>query len=595
MRPFRIRLTIILMVMIGISMAGAGLTMARVFEKSHISALEENMIREIQLLSRTFDFHQAQSGDAIDYYTREARELAALTDSRVTFISKNGTVIGDSESDPRHMDNHSGREEIKDAARKGSGSAIRHSSTLKEDMLYVAVPVVSAGNFDGFIRLSVSLASVDQGVRKGWTLMAGGLAILFVIAAVVSYRVAAGLTSPLEKITRVAGRISKLDYDARVNINRKDEIGELAKAINGMADSLQNQLQTIRDNENLLQSVLDNMTTGILLVNPEGKIALINPATENMLHIKGGQFNGRPVAELKQYYELTRLIQEGIERRENIHEERSVYQPAETILQLDGVPMFGEDGSFKGMLFLLQNITAIRRLENMRSEFVANVSHELKTPVAAVKGFAETLLGGGVKDEETARSFLQIIYDESERLNRLISDILDLSKIESRRSPMDYAPVHMATFCASILDTMATVAEKKRIALHGDIPEELFIEADEDKLRQILINLLSNAISYTQDGGKVELNVREIQDAEGTEKILIHVTDTGIGIPKKDQPRIFERFYRVDKARSRSSGGTGLGLSIVKHLVELHHGEISVESELGIGTTFTVELPMLQD
>lgn len=595
MRPFRIRLTLILMVMIGISMAGAGFTMARVFEKSHISALEENMIREIQLLSRTFDFRPTQGGDAMAYYTREARELAALTDSRVTFISKDGTVIGDSESDPRQMDNHSGREEIVDAARKGSGYAIRHSSTLKEDMLYVAVPVVAGEDYDGFIRLSVSLAFVDQGVRKGWTLMAGGLAILFVVAAVVSYRVAAGLTSPLEKITRVAGRITKLDYDARVNITRKDEIGELAKAINGMADSLQNQLQTIRDNENLLQSVLDNMTTGILLVNPEGTVALINPAAERMLHLKGGQLTGRSVSEMKQYYELTRLIQDGIGQRDSIHEERIVYQPEETILRLDGVPMFGEDDRFKGMLFLLQNITAIRRLENMRSEFVANVSHELKTPVAAVKGFAETLLGGGVKDEETARSFLQIIYDESERLNRLISDILDLSKIESRRSPMDYAPVHLASFCGSIMDTMATVAEKKRIALHADIPEELFIEADEDKLRQILLNLLSNAVSYTQDGGKVELKVRELQDAEGTEKVVIKVTDTGIGIPKKDQPRIFERFYRVDKARSRSSGGTGLGLSIVKHLVELHHGDISVDSELGIGTTFTVELPMLQE
>lgn len=595
MRPFRIRLTLILMIMIGISMVGAGITMAQVFKKSHISALEENMIREIKLLSRTFDFRPDDGESAMTYYTQQSRDLAALTDSRVTFIAKDGTVIGDSESDPKHMDNHSKREEIVDAVQKGSGYAIRYSSTLKEDMLYVAVPVISGGNYDGFIRLSVSLASVDEGVRKGWTLMAGGLAILFAVAALVSYRVAAGLTSPLEKITRVAGRITRLEYDARVNMQRKDEIGELAKAINGMADSLQNQLQTIRDNEDLLQSVLDNMTSGILLVDAEGSIALINPAAEKMLHVTSGQLSGRSFHELKQYYELTRLIKDGITEREVIHQERILYQPEETILRLDGVPMFGDEQSFKGMLFLLQDVTAIRRLENMRSEFVANVSHELKTPVAAVKGFAETLLGGGVKDEETARSFLQIIYDESERLNRLISDILDLSKIESKRSPMDYAPVHLASFCASIMDTISTVAKKKKITLTSDIPEELFVEADEDKLRQILINLLSNAVSYTQDGGKVELTVQDRQDAEGAEKVLIKIVDTGIGIPKKDQPRIFERFYRVDKGRSRSSGGTGLGLSIVKHLVEQHHGEISVESELGLGTTFTVELPMLQE
>ncbi|MDR0266871.1 two-component system histidine kinase PnpS [Paenibacillus sp.] len=595
MRPFRIRLTFTLMIMIGISMVGAGITMAQVFKKSHISALEDNMIREINLLSRTFDFHPTQGEGEMAYYTREAKGLAALTDSRVTFILKDGTVFGDSESDPLHMDNHNNREEIVDAVNKGFGNAIRYSSTLKEDMLYVAVPVVSAGKYDGFIRLSLSLKSVDEGVRKGWTLMAGGLAILFVVAAIVSYRVAAGLTSPIEKITKVAGKISGLEYDARVDMQRKDEIGQLAKAINGMADSLQNQMQTIRDNEDLLQSVLDNMTSGILLVASDGSIALINPAAEDMLDVRSGELQGRSFNELKKYYELTKLIKDGITEREIIHVERSVYRPEETILQLDGVPMLGEDQSFKGMLFLLQDVTAIRRLENMRSEFVANVSHELKTPVAAVKGFSETLLGGGVKDEETARSFLQIIYDESERLNRLISDILDLSKIESKASPMDYAPVHLASFCASIMDTMTTVAKKKRITLHSNIPEELFAEADEDKLRQILINLLSNAVNYTQDGGKVELNIQDDQNAEGLEKVLIKVSDTGIGIPKKDQPRIFERFYRVDKARSRGSGGTGLGLSIVKHLVEQHHGEISVESEVGIGTTFTVELPMLQE
>jgi two-component system phosphate regulon sensor histidine kinase PhoR len=583
------------MIMIGISMVGAGITMAQVFKKSHISALEDNMIREINLLSRTFDFHPTQGEGEMAYYTREAKGLAALTDSRVTFILKDGTVFGDSESDPLHMDNHNNREEIVDAVNKGFGNAIRYSSTLKEDMLYVAVPVVSAGKYDGFIRLSLSLKSVDEGVRKGWTLMAGGLAILFVVAAIVSYRVAAGLTSPIEKITKVAGKISGLEYDARVDMQRKDEIGQLAKAINGMADSLQNQMQTIRDNEDLLQSVLDNMTSGILLVASDGSIALINPAAEDMLDVRSGELQGRSFNELKKYYELTKLIKDGITEREIIHVERSVYRPEETILQLDGVPMLGEDQSFKGMLFLLQDVTAIRRLENMRSEFVANVSHELKTPVAAVKGFSETLLGGGVKDEETARSFLQIIYDESERLNRLISDILDLSKIESKASPMDYAPVHLASFCASIMDTMTTVAKKKRITLHSNIPEELFAEADEDKLRQILINLLSNAVNYTQDGGKVELNIQDDQNAEGLEKVLIKVSDTGIGIPKKDQPRIFERFYRVDKARSRGSGGTGLGLSIVKHLVEQHHGEISVESEVGIGTTFTVELPMLQE
>ncbi|OZB96492.1 two-component system histidine kinase PnpS [Paenibacillus sp. XY044] len=597
MKPFRIRLTLILMVMIGVSMLGAGITMAQVFKKSHITGLEENMVREIKLLSTTFDFMPMQAADAVSYYTDEAGKLGKLTEARVTFIKKDGTVVGDSESNPLEMDNHSKREEVVTALKEGVGHAIRYSDTLRQNMLYVAVPVTSGTDFDGFIRLSVSLKSVDEGVRNGWLVMAVGLIILFVAAALISYRVASGMTSPLEKITRVARRISQQDYDARVDLRRKDEIGLLGKAINGMADSLQTQLKTIRDNEDLLQSVLDNMTGGILLVDADGKIALVNPAAENMLSVKAIKITGRSYDELKQYYELTKLIKEGISERIEIHEERKVYIPQETILRLDGVPMFREQSGneFNGMLFLLQDVTAIRRLENMRSEFVANVSHELKTPVAAVKGFAETLLNGGVNDEKTAKSFLQIIYDESERLNRLISDILDLSKIESKQSPMDYAPVDLSTFFATMTETLGTVAKKKRISLQADIPDELFIEADEDKLRQIFINLLSNAISYTLDGGRVELAVRDQQDAEGNEQVVFTVSDTGIGIPKKDLPRIFERFYRVDKARSRSSGGTGLGLSIVKHLVELHHGAISVESELGIGTTFTVKLPMLQE
>lgn len=231
----------------------------------------------------------------------------------------------------------------------------------------------------------------------------------------------------------------------------------------------------------------------------------------------------------------------------------------------------------------------------MRSEFVANVSHELKTPVAAVKGFAETLLGGGVKDEKTARSFLQIIYDENERLNRLIGDILELSKIESKRVQLDCSPVHIIEFFDSVLGTISKVAEKKSISLNVEVPEELFIEADEDKLRQIFMNLLSNAINYTHEGGSVKVYVKNILKPDGSENVQFTVTDTGMGIPKKDLPRIFERFYRVDKARSRSSGGTGLGLSIVKHLIDLHHGVISVKSDLGIGSSFIIELPLLQE
>lgn len=594
MKPFRIRLTFILMALVGISMIGAGLTMAKLFKDSHISALEENMSREIKLLSGTFQFMDMYSPQAISYYTEHAKHIAGLTDSRITFITKDGKVIGDSERNPLEMDNHSNREEEVLAAKEGIGRAIRYSDTLDREMLYVAGAVTSDDGFDGYIRLSMGLDAVTEGLSRAWIIMAAGLVLLFVAATFVSYKVASSMTSPLEQITRVARRITDLDYDARVPIQRKDEVGQLAKAINAMADSLQAQLKTIRDNEDLLQSVLDNMTGGIVMVNAEGEFALINRAAERMLDVKNSELAGHSYKELKHHYELSRLIEEGVLSSEPIHEERSIYTPAERIVRLDGVPMT-QDSSHRGMLFLLQEVTEIRRLEKMRSEFVANVSHELKTPVAAVKGFAETLLGGGVNDEKTARSFLQIIYDENERLNRLIGDILELSKIESKRVQLDCSPVYLSEFFDSVLETLSKVAEKKKISLNAVVPDELFMEGDEDKLRQIFMNLLSNAINYTHDGGNVKITVVNGHKPDGTETVIFTVSDTGMGIPRKDLPRIFERFYRVDKARSRSSGGTGLGLSIVKHLVELHRGTITVESDLGIGSSFILELPLLQE
>lgn len=594
MKPFRARLTLILMILIGISMIGTGITMAHLFRESHISALEENMSREINLLSGTMQFVDMNGSDAVEYYTEQAEYIGELIDSRITFITKTGRVIGDSEKNPLEMDNHAKREEELMAAKEGIGWAIRHSDTMDRKMLYVAGTVNSDQGFDGYIRLSMGLDAVSEGLNRAWLIMAGGLVILFVAATIVSYNVASSITSPLEQITRVARRITDLEYDARVPLKRRDEVGQLAMAINAMADSLQAQLKTIRDNEDLLQSVLDNMTGGILMINADEEIALLNRASERMLGVSNSEMVGHSYKELKRHYELTKLLEEGVSSREPIHEEHSIYTPRERIIRMDAVPMI-QDGSYRGMLFLLQEITEIRRLERMRSEFVANVSHELKTPVAAVKGFAETLLGGGVTDEKTARSFMQIIYDENERLNRLIGDILELSKIESKRVQLDCSPVHLIEFFDSVLGTISKVAEKKNITLSANVPEELFIEGDEDKLRQIFMNLLSNAINYTQEGGSVNVSVVNKQKTDGTESIVFTVKDTGMGIPRKDLPRIFERFYRVDKARSRSSGGTGLGLSIVKHLVDLHHGVISVESELGIGSSFILELPLLQE
>ncbi|WP_274649686.1 two-component system histidine kinase PnpS [Paenibacillus humicola] len=599
MSSFRVRLTLILIAMIGLSVLVAGLLMGKTIKDNHIEALQDSMVRESRIVLDQMDWRQGEPSQLYGYYTDKAQHLKQITDMRFTFIRGDGVVLGDSDHDPKTMDNHSQRIEVLDAKQSGVGRAIRHSATLNINLLYVAMLAHPGDPQSDIIRLAVSLKQVDEGIERIWMALIIGLLVLFAAAALISYRIARGLTRPLEEITRVAKRIKNMDYKARVEVQSSDEIGELGLAINAMADGLQVQMSRIHQNESQLASVLDNMIDGIVMIDGSGSVVLLNRFAGEVLGFSSQEVAGRHYGELKQQYELQQLIKDGLERRERLHEELTFYFPEERLLDLNLVPIFEEGGEFGGVLLVLQDVTAIRRLERMRSEFVANVSHELKTPVAAVKGFAETLLGGAVDDPETARSFLQIIFDESDRLNRLIGDILELAKIESRRVPMRYSPVELTSFTGKTLELMSAEAARKHIRLSMKVEPGLFVEADEDRLRQIVMNLLANGISYTPEGGSVTIKAEPvpIPGAEGTEdydQIRISISDTGIGIPKKDLPRIFERFYRVDKARSRSSGGTGLGLSIVKHLVELHGGSISVDSTVGIGSTFTIELPVLQ-
>ncbi|SYX85346.1 two-component system histidine kinase PnpS [Paenibacillus alvei] len=597
MSRFRTRLTFVFVLLIGISVLTAGIYMASTFKTSHIRQLEQNMSREIMLIEQTLVWKQADNFEEIaSYYTDWARKLHDSADARVTFILKDGTVVGDSDRPVTELDNHLDREEIAAAKNNGLGSKIRYSDTLRQNMLYVASPVHTP-NFDGYVRLAMSLEDVESSVRELWAYLAIGLALLFLVAAIVSYRIAYNMTRPIENMTRVAMRIAQMDYRARTQSVGKDEIGQLGSAINAMADSLQIQMSQIREKESRLQAVLEHMINGIVMIDAQGQVGLLNRKAEHILGIKSTEWIGRTFEEVRAPLEMQQMTAEVLERKVASHDEITLYYPEERLLDVSVVPVYFTDNEWAGVLLVMQDVSAIRRLERMRSEFVANVSHELKTPIAAVKGFAETLMNGAMNDPEIASSFLQIIHDESERLNRLIGDILELSKIESKRVPLQYSPVQVDLFLEKTVEMLQKEADKKRIDVLLSTEQDMYVEADEDRFRQIVLNLLSNAINYTPEGGHVKIVAMSIEHSENGEAewIRLTISDTGIGIPKKDLPRIFERFYRVDKARSRSSGGTGLGLSIVKHLVDAHHGLIRVDSELGVGTTFTIELPVVQD
>lgn len=594
MKRFRMRLTLIIILMIGLSVTAAGLMMGKTYKSNHISALEDSMVREMRIINSNTTWEFASQAEAELYFQAKAKELKDLTGARVTFIRKDGIVLGDSDHDPSTMDNHLGRTEVKQAEQNGTGRAIRHSDTISRNMLYVAMAVNKENPHSDIIRLSYSLETVERNINRLWTVLIIGLLLLFLVAAAVSYRIAKGLTSPLEQITDAAKRIRSMDYSVRVDVHNKDEIGELGAAINSMAEGLQVQMNRIQQNETQLYSVLDNMTSGVVMIDPAGRMMLLNRRAEEVLGFEHREMVGRPYSEAKQQYELSQIIQQGLEKQEAVHEEITFYFPEERLLELNLVPVYQSDDSFGGLLLVLHDVSAIRRLERMRSEFVANVSHELKTPITAIKGFAETLLGGAVDDPVMSKQFMQIIYDESERLNRLIGDILELSKIESRRVPLQFSPIDLASFMERSMTILESEAARKSITMTLDNALGIYLEADEDRLRQVVANLLQNGISYTPEGGKVSVRTSLVQGEGGSEMVQIRIVDTGIGIPRKDLPRIFERFYRVDKARSRVSGGTGLGLSIVKHLVELHHGSITVDSTVGVGTAFTIELPVIQ-
>lgn len=596
-RRFRGKLNFIFILLIGISVLSAGLFTANKLKQSHIESLKNSMYREIQIIVATVPWREEGTLQSrINYFAGQADLLKDHAEARVTFIDPEGMVLGDSDQDAEQMENHLDRPEIQQALESEKvGSSSRYSSTVNAELLYVAVPLYIDDNKDellGYVRLSMPLDEIEAYIRGLWSYMITGLLVLFIVAAFVSYRVAQGMTRPLDKIMQVAGQITQMNYKARVESTTQDELGQLGKAINKMAMSLEHQMERIQENESRLKSVLDNMIIGVLMIDKEERITLVNPAAEDMLGFTHKELHGRQYDLASQQIELTQIIQEGLDRREYIKDEIVFYFPHERIIEVNLVPVSQPDGQWGGLLVALHDISDVRRLERMRSEFVANVSHELKTPIAAVKGFAETLLAGAMNDPETAKSFLQIIYDESGRLDRLIVDILELSKIESKRIPLNFSPVHLSEFASKTMEMMRSEANKKQISLSMQVSDTLYLEADEDRLRQILINLLSNGINYTPSGGSVRIQAEALRIGD-EEKIRIAISDTGIGIPKKDLPRIFERFYRVDKARSRSSGGTGLGLSIVKHLVELHKGTIQVESKQALGTTFIIELPVL--
>lgn len=565
--------------------------LASVLQNAYTETTREHLIENAEMVSQIIIASDAINDE--DRLQEWIRNFDHPIEMRFTIISEDGDVVADSENNPDTMENHSERPEFESvlSSDKEYGETIRYSETQDINMMYIATPVVSDGETVGAIRTSLSLQIIDEAMQKLWLSLTLILGIMLILTTGAGILIARSITKPIDSVMNVTRRLTEKDYSSRVNTRVSGEIGELSSAVNTLAASLQHQMKEIQENEQQLTSIMSNMVSGVMLVNQDGKVELINSAMEKFFSQHSENVVGQPFDKVGEGVGLGELIRQVFEENKKVHDEVHSYYPEERIMDAHLAPYYGQGWQQKGVIIVLHDITDIRRLEKMRSDFVANVSHELKTPVTSVKGFSETLLSGEVKDEETTRQFLTIIHDESQRLDRLIRDLLNLSKIERQEIPLNIEKINLTELIHETAITLQGSVEQKQTNLI--LPREdkvSILEADRDRLRQIILNLIANGINYTPEDGTIEVSLRE-----NIYETRLVVSDNGIGIPEESLGRIFERFYRVDKARSRHSGGTGLGLAIVKHLIESHKGRIEIESTEGEGTTITVILPKTQD
>ncbi len=509
---------------------------------------------------------------------------------RVSIIGTDGRLLGDSGLTPELLlaaDNHAGRPEVAEAFRNGFGMSRRFSHTLRQQMLYMAVPF-GKGEVSGVLRFSVPERQVASLGRRGVNVAGAGLILILFSSLFITFVTSFYVSRPLVSISRTAELMAKGDLSRKALVNSGDEIGDLAASLNSLAEEIKGRIDGISSEKAKLDAVLASMFEGLVVIDEQEKVVLMNPSLRGLFSVKEDP-QGSKLIEVVRNTSVQEMADKVISEKERlVTGEIRIFVPEEKVLRVNGVPIIRR-GRLEGAVMVFHDITELRRLEKIRQDFVANVSHELRTPLSSIKGYAETLLDGAVDDKGHAREFIGIIHQESDRLANLINDLLDLARIESGNMELSKAPFDVLAVAKRVVESMGVQARAKSIKLgitatSGVLP---LAAGDEFGFRQVLTNLLDNALKYTSEGGDVTIS---IEAAGGF--LQVNVADTGIGISPSDIPRIFERFYRVDKARSREAGGTGLGLSIVKHIVQAHGGRVWVESELGSGSVFSFTIPL---
>jgi len=558
-----------------------------ILERAYLERVESDLGSMAHLIRpQVHDLLLAGNRPAIDDL---CDELGRESATRITVILPSGKVVGDSEEDPAVMGNHADRPEIVEALQGREGVSKRHSPTLGKDMYYVAIPVNQNGSPIGVLRVSMPIAAITQLLRGSYLRIFAWWAAIAVVAGSVILVVSRRISGPLEYMRSAVMRMSAGELDKRLPVPPSAELAELAEAVNDMAAELDRRIRAITDQRNQEAATLASMVEGVIAVDTEERIISINRAAEAMLGVERSSAEGKSIQEALRSSKVQELIKDALSSPEPVERELVLVDGGERHLQARGGVLRDSSQHRMGAVIVFNDITRLRRLENVRREFVANVSHELKTPLTAVKGAIETLLEGAYDSTEDAQRFLNLTARQVDRLNAIIEDLLLLSRIEEQTEGTVLSRVEnrIGDVLDAAVETCGPKAREKGIEIRLDCDQQLSARINSDLVEHAVANLIDNAIKYSDPGGFINVDA-----TAGGGQVFISVTDRGCGIERKHLPRIFERFYRVDKGRSRKLGGTGLGLSIVKHIAQAHGGRVSVESTPGQGSTFTIRLPL---
>ena len=569
------------LVVVILSVAVMELLIAREIKGELTSRIEEDLMAHAQmttLLSR---------GEI----ARNAFALARMSRARVTLIDASGKVIVDSARNAAKMDNHLNRGEIQEARVKGRGKAMRYSHTLGVEMLYVALPLRDGSGIGGYIRLARPIPEVKKSVAHLYHSVYKTILIMTLLSLFAALIFCRKITSPIRKMEVFTRKVLNGETPGTLMSESTDELGQLTKNINCLIRQQQERIRFANEEKRKLEAAFAAMMEGVLILDSNNRIEVLNDSLMNILGRRDTDLINKTPLEVFRNVELQNALECFKETGRPVLQEITLGNVPPIILDVNISPIQGLSGGDEKTMMVFHEVTRLKKLEKIREDFVANVTHEIKTPLTAIIGFIETLEEGAIEDRTTAEKFLRIISEHAQRLNRLVNGLLTLSSIELGEIQLHLEGISVADVVKNILPVIQAKAGEKKLIIHDDIPTELpLIMADRDRVAQVILNILDNAVKFTPEGGRISITASE----DGGGFVVVRIADTGIGIPASEIPRLGERFYRVDKTRSRELGGIGLGLSIVKHFMKAHQGRVEIESSPGKGTTVSLYFPIFK-